>query len=74
MARFDFITSVDFRRSLESDYGEMASCIEAGSWKAAHVLAGSIIEAVLIDYLIAETHVARKDALKMDLSSAICPA
>ena len=36
-----------------------------------HVLAGSIIEDVLIDYLIAEEHVPRDEALKMDLGKAV---
>ena len=50
---FNFITTRDFRTSLENDYKELCSCLETGCWKAAHVLAGSIVEAVLIDYLVA---------------------
>jgi hypothetical protein len=71
VTRFDFITSEEFRQSLESDFREMSECINAGAWKATHVLAGSIVEAVLIDYLLAENHISLKDALKADLGSAI---
>jgi hypothetical protein len=71
MAGFDFITDEDFRAALEADQKEMHQCAEAKAWKAVHVLAGSIIEAILIDYLIAEGHVARDDGLKMDLGRAI---
>jgi len=71
MIQFDFITHEEFRNSLESDFREMAACVEAHAWKAVHVLAGSIIEAVLIDYLLAEKHVNREDALKMDFGQAL---
>lgn len=53
MSKFDFITSEPFRESLEADYKELGQCVEAGALKAAHVLAGSIIEALLADYLVA---------------------
>ncbi len=71
MPSFDFITDEDFRTVLEADQKEMRQCAESKAWKAVHVLAGSIIEAVLIDYLIAEEHVCRDDALKMDLGKAV---
>lgn len=71
MAIFDFITNDDFRQSLDSDYQEMILCFNAKAWKAVHVLAGSIIEAILIDYIIAEQIVSRDDALKMDFGNAI---
>ena len=71
MPSFDFITDEDFRRVLEADLKEMEQCLESKAWKAVHVLAGSIIEAVLIDYLIAEEHVSRDEALKMDLGKAV---
>ena len=71
MTSFDFITSEDFRCSLESDYDEMTACLKVGAWKAVHVLAGSIIEALLIDFLLAEAIVSREDALKLDLGSAL---
>ena len=68
---FNFITDEVFRDSLESDYSEMMDCLAAKSWKAVHVLAGSIVEAVLIDYLVTEGLVKRDDALGLDLGKAI---
>jgi hypothetical protein len=53
ISRFDFVSGDDFRTPLESDYAELEACLTAGAWKSAHVLAGSIVEAVLIDYLVA---------------------
>lgn len=71
MSLFDFITNEDFRSSLEADFREMFACINAEAWKAVHVLAGSIVEAVLIDYLLSENLVSKTEALKMDLGDAI---
>lgn len=68
---FDFITDEEFRASLDSDYVEMAKSHDAGAWKAVHVLAGSIIEAVLIDYLMAQQLVERTAALTLDLAKVI---
>lgn len=51
MPEFDFVTDPAFRTSLESDYREMRACQEKGCWKAVLVLAGSIIEAVLVDHV-----------------------
>ena len=73
MADFDFVSGAEFRASLASDYAELNTAIGAGAWKAAHVLAGSIVEAVLADYLV----VARgpggkgKKPLEMDLGQLI---
>ena len=52
MADFNFIVTSALRECLESDYAELRVCIDGKAWKAAHVLAGSIVEAVLIDALI----------------------
>ena len=71
MAIFDYITSEEFRESLEADYQEMIFCFNANAWKAVHVLAGSIIEAVLLDYLVAENLATYEEALRLDLGSAI---
>lgn len=51
----------------------MRSCIEAKAWKSVQVLAGSIVESLLIDYLSSTQNPNRpkKDALKFDLSEAI---
>lgn len=51
MADFNFIVIPDLRQCLESDYRELRACLKAEAWKAVHVLAGSIVEAVLIDAL-----------------------
>lgn len=70
---FDFIEAAEFRQSLELDYGEMHRCAKASAWKSVQVLAGSIVEALLIDYLLA-THKRRpgaQDPLRIDLSEAI---
>jgi hypothetical protein len=53
MASFDFVTDREFRTSLESDHAEMGKCVEHQCWKAALVLAGSVIEALLVDSLLA---------------------
>ena len=51
MADFNFIINPELREGLESDYRELRACLKAQSWKAVHVLAGSIVEAILIDAL-----------------------
>jgi hypothetical protein len=73
MPSFDFITEADFRKSLESDFEEMRKSIEGGAWKSAQVIAGSIVEALLIDYLVSVPHQGRpaKNPLAMDLAEAI---
>lgn len=73
MISFDFITDEAFRGCLEGDHSELESCLQAKAWKSAHVLAGSIVEAVLIDYLVfSDLKVkAKGDPLKMDLATAI---
>ncbi len=73
MPTFDYIASKEFRESLETDYAEMRKCIDAEAWKSAQVLSGSIVEALLVDYLAATTNANRKikDPLKTDLGQAI---
>lgn len=68
---FDFISDEQFRTSLLNDYREVQSAQEQEAWKAVQVLAGSIIEAVLIEYLIVSKTVNEAEALKMDLGKAI---
>ena len=48
---FDFISSEDLRKSLENDYVELTKAISTNMWKSACILAGSIAEAVLMDYI-----------------------
>jgi len=73
MDLFDFIRHDKFRACLKNDYQELGQLMEGGCWKAAHVVAGSIVEAVLIEYLVASDYKKRagKDPLTMDLSAAI---
>jgi hypothetical protein len=73
MARFDFISAPEFRHSLETDYQEMKRCFEIKAWKSTQMLAGSIVEALLIDYLSATKEPTRpaRDPLKLDLSEAV---
>lgn len=73
MAAFDFIAQEKFRASLELDFAELARCFESEAWKSVHVLAGSIVEALLVDYLVSTPHVGRpkKDPLEMHLSDVI---
>ncbi len=67
---FDFITDEDFRAGLESDFREMEVAAANEAWKAVHVLAGSIIEAVLADYLVAAGQ-SKPDPLGMSLADLI---
>jgi hypothetical protein len=71
VASVNFITDEGFRDSLSSDMRELDLSIEAGNLKAAHVLAGSIVEAVLIDHLIASKIVDREQGLRLDFADAI---
>lgn len=68
VSTFDFITDQAFRRTLEGDYAEMLACIEVEAWKAAHVLAGSIVEALLVEYLLRQND---PDPLKMSLAELV---
>lgn len=69
---FSFISDEQFRNSLTNDYREMISCQEASSWKAVHVLAGSIVEALLIEYLVVSSiKPGGKEPLHIDLNDAI---
>ncbi len=67
---FDFITDERFRASLESDHAELLAALDAGASKAVMVLSGSIIEAVLVDYL-QSTGQQKPDPLRMDLADLI---
>jgi hypothetical protein len=73
MDPFDFVSGEDFRAALISDYGELQAAVSVGAWKAVHVLAGSIVEAVLIDHIAGSNIPADKgiDPLTLDLGAAI---
>jgi len=73
VADFDFIRSSDLRACLDSDYCELQLVLDVGANKAALVLAGSIVEAILCDYLLAYGPQGKghKDPQKMQLGEMI---
>jgi hypothetical protein len=73
LSSFDFIADPDFRAALQEDMRELHASIKSGSYKAVHVLAGSVIEAVLVDYLVdvKYIHPKKKDLLRLELAEAI---
>lgn len=48
---FDFISDDNFRNILQRDFEELNKCIEIKASKSVLILSGSIIEAILTDYL-----------------------
>lgn len=70
MELFDFITDEDLRAGLIADYDEIQACFEAKAWKSVHILAGSIVEAVLTDHLIADG-MNSEEVLKFHLDTLI---
>lgn len=68
---FDFITDEGLRDGLGSDYREMIQCAEVGSWKAVHLLAGSIVEAVLVDHLVGTAKQKKPDPMSMGMADLI---
>jgi hypothetical protein len=68
---FDFITDEGLRGGLGSDYKEMVQCAEVGAWKAVHLLAGSIIEAVLVDYLVGTAKQKKPDPMSMGMADLV---
>lgn len=73
MVSFDFVSDDELRASLESDAVEMAACLEARAYKAVHVIAGSIVEALLVEHLSASkyAHPKGKDVREMILAELI---
>ncbi len=67
----DYITGEGLRQSLESDFLELERSHAAKNWKSVHVLAGSIVEALLVDTLLALPGWSGKDPLAMQLSEVI---
>lgn len=72
-SQFDYITDSEFKRLIASDYTELHLCNEAKAWKSVHVLAGGIVEALLVDYLSWSDKSAKSniDPLKLMLGEAI---
>ena len=71
MLNFDFIRDFEFKRSLESDSQELTSVLKEKAWKSVLVLAGSIVEAILVDYLIALKPQDKKAYFKKELGKII---
>lgn len=73
MSTFDFVTGEEFRSVLESDARELTACVDSGAWKAVLVLSGSIVEALLVDYLMSSGWQKKsgKDPLKLELAEAV---
>lgn len=73
LSTFDFVTGEEFRSVLESDARELTACVETGAWKAVLVLSGSIVEALLVDYLMSSDWQKKsgKDPLKLELAEAV---
>ena len=76
MSRFDFMSDGDLRAIVESDYEELKGCMTCGASKATLVLAGSIAESVLSDYLISlpDPKWSREKVLEADLAKIISRA
>lgn len=51
LVSFDFISSEDLKKSLQSDYAELTKAVSENMHKSVCILAGSIAEAVLMDYI-----------------------
>ena len=73
MQTFYFITNDEFRAALERDYQELERCKQASAWKAVVVLAGSVVEAMLVDALAATDYQKRTkgNPLEMQLAELI---
>lgn len=76
MANFDFVADDSLRTSLDSDAAEMSVCLEAKAYKAVHVLAGSVLEAILVDHLdsIGYSDPKGKTLLELNLGQLIAAA
>ncbi len=53
MTDLSFISDEILREIIARDISEMNACVNAKSYKSAMILAGSVIEAILVDYFIA---------------------
>ncbi len=73
MIEFEYIGDDRLRASLVSDYAEFRTSLSSEAWKSALVLIGSIVEALLVDHLLAVSYEKRtkRDPLKMQLGELI---
>src|SRR5262245_53699292 len=70
---FNFVVDDKLRESLQSDYRELCAGMQSKSWKTVHVLAVSIVEALLIDWLDVNGVQRHQEVaiLKLDLGGAV---
>jgi len=68
---FDFISTDEFRASLEKDGEELIACLRAGAWKAALVIAGSLIQAILVEYLLASDKGSEDELVSLSFSDLL---
>lgn len=73
MDRFNFISDDLFRHNLESDFTELEKALSGMLNKSVLILAGSIVEAILIDYLISLEidGLSKEKLLKWDLNTTV---
>lgn len=73
MSAFDFISDQRFRNILERDQQEIDICLRNGAYKAVITLVGSLLETVLLDYLLSNLPkgLNEKKVLELDLSKMI---
>jgi len=57
---FSFITKPDLRSIIQRDYEEIPRCLASEDYKAATVMCGSVMEAVLLDALLTDQAKARQ--------------
>lgn len=72
----DFVNDSVLRRLLERDIGELGNCFDSGFCKAVMILAGSIVEAVVVDYYLAfpPTGVSKKQIVRRSLDQLLTMA
>ena len=71
MATFDFIESDEFRACLEKDAEELVTCMKAGAWKSAQVMAGSLIQATLVSHLTASGKATEDELVRLTFSELL---
>ncbi|MGK9165602.1 hypothetical protein KXR53_04860 [Inquilinus limosus] len=68
---FDFVEDNDLRKSLTQDWIELQNAFQGKLWKICHVLSGSIIESVLINFLIELDESKKNEILSISLGTSI---
>src|ERR1043165_1795824 len=75
MVTFGFVSNLQLRELLERDHSEMLRWLGTGAYKSTVVLAGSTIEAILVDYFLrfGSTTTSHTEAqlLRMDLNGLL---